>query len=210
MDKERKLQRVQLVCNDQVQQQKDALIDTSRGRGLHKSEIREGHWKCLMDVVKSRFTGSNMVSDISFPLVGMMNGLMNGKVYDWISLLATRMDEFMTLQHKTFYMPHYAIRLFLEATARTIPQEKLEIQPSPAVPGKPLIMQWRHLDSPEGQKGVGQKRVQQEMEELGNTDSGCQDTSGEKDDSEDMEVEQDEEEDDEEVGVISATPLRFS
>ena len=48
------------------------------------------------------------------------------------------------------------------------------------------------------------------MEELGNTHSGCQDTSGEKDDSEDMEVEQDKEEDDEEVGVISATPLRFS
>ena len=88
-----------------------------------------------------------------------MNGLMNGKVYDWASLLATRMDEFLTLQHKTFYMPHYAIRLFLEVTARMIPQEKLKIQPSLVVPGKPPIMQWRHLDSPVGQKGVDQKRA---------------------------------------------------
>ena len=55
---------------------------------------------------------------------------------------------------------------------RTIPQEKLEIQPSPTVPDEPLIMQWRHLDSLGGQKGVGQKRVQQEMEESGNMDSG--------------------------------------
>ena len=57
----------------------------------------------------------------------MMNGLMNGRVYHWASLLAARMDEFMTLQHKTFYMPHYAIEFFLEATARVIPKEKLEI-----------------------------------------------------------------------------------
>ena len=80
-----------------------------------------------MDVVKSRLTGSSRASDISFPLVGMMNELMNGRVYDWASLLATRMDEFMTLQHKTFYMLHYAIGFFLEATARVIPKDKLEI-----------------------------------------------------------------------------------
>ena len=76
-----------------------------------------------------------------------MNGLMNGRVYHWASLLATHMDEFMTLQHKTFYMPHYAIGFFLEATARMIPNEKLEIQPSPTVPGEPPIMQWKHLDT---------------------------------------------------------------
>ena len=84
----------------------DTLIDTSKGRGLQKSNIQEGHWKCLMDVVKSRLTGSSRASNISFLLVSMMNGLMNGKVYDWASLLAMRMDEFMTLQHKIFYMPH--------------------------------------------------------------------------------------------------------
>ena len=184
-------------------------MDTSKKRGLRKSDIREGHWKCLMDVVKRRLIGSIKASDISFPLVSMMNAIMNGKVYDWASLLATRMEEFMTLQHKTFYMPHYAIRLFLEATARTIPHEQLEIKPSSAVPGEPPVMQWRHLDSPIGQKGMGQKRAQQEMEESGNTDSGRQDTSCEEDDSEGMEVEQDEEEDDEEGRVISAVPLRF-
>ena len=111
------------MCKDEVQQNIDTLMATSTKRGLRKSEIREGHWKCLMDVVKSRLTGSSRASDISFPLVSMMNGIMSGKVYDWASLLATCMEEFMTLQHKTLHMPHYAIGLFLEATAKTIPHE---------------------------------------------------------------------------------------
>ena len=84
MDKERKLKLLELVCKDQVQQQKDALTQTSRRRGLQKSDIREGHWRCLMDVIKSRITGSSRASDIFFPLVSMMNGLMNGRVYDWV------------------------------------------------------------------------------------------------------------------------------
>ncbi len=64
--------------------------------------------------------------------------------------MAAHMDEFMALKHKTFYMPHYAIGLFLEATARVIPRDKLEIQPSPTVSGEPPIMQWRHLETPGG------------------------------------------------------------
>ena len=50
-----------------------------------------------MDVVKSRLTGSNRASDISLLLVSMMNGILNEIVYNWDSLLATRMDEFMIL-----------------------------------------------------------------------------------------------------------------
>ena len=44
-----------------------------------------------------------------------MNGIMQGMVYDWATVLADRMQEFMSLQHRTFFMPHYAIGLFLEA-----------------------------------------------------------------------------------------------
>ena len=50
-----------------------------------------------MDLVKSRLTGSSRASDISFPQVSLMNGIMNGKVYDWASVLAERMHKFMTL-----------------------------------------------------------------------------------------------------------------
>ena len=66
--------------------------------------------------------------------------MMNGRVYDWAPLLVERMDEFMTLQHKTFYMPHYAIGLFLNAIARMIPTDKLEIKPGLIKPGEPPIM----------------------------------------------------------------------
>ena len=53
MDKERKLQLVELVCGELAQHKTDSLIDISRVRGLRKSDIREGHWRCLMDVIKS-------------------------------------------------------------------------------------------------------------------------------------------------------------
>lgn len=103
-----------------------------------------------------------------------MNGIMNDIVYDWASLLAERMQEFMSLQHKTFYMPHYAIGLFLDATTRMILNDILEIKPGSTEPGEPPIMRWRHLDTPRGQKAIGQKRMRQEVEssEHGNTDSG--------------------------------------
>ncbi|XP_059073518.1 uncharacterized protein LOC131874251 [Cryptomeria japonica] len=58
----------------------------------------------------------------------LMNGLMNGIVYDWAALLAERMYEFLTLQHRTFYMPHYAIGLFLDAMREAVPEEELEKQ----------------------------------------------------------------------------------
>ena len=70
----------------------------------------------------------------------MMNGILHGRVYDWAALLAEWMSEFMTLQHKTFYMPHYAIELFLDATAQMIPNDALEAKPGPLAPGEPPII----------------------------------------------------------------------
>ena len=125
------------------------------------------------------------------------------------SLLAKHINEFMTLQHKTFYMPHYAIGLFLDATTWMIPNDRLEINPSSTDPGEPLIMQWKHLDTPGGRKAIGQKRMRQDVEssEHKNTDSGRRDTSFEDIDDSNEEVE--DEEDDEEVEVITASPLLF-
>ena len=65
-----------------------------------------------MDVIKSSLTGASQASDIALPQIVFMNGT----VYDWATVLADRMEEFMTLQHQTFFMPYYAIGLFLEAT----------------------------------------------------------------------------------------------
>ena len=56
-------------------------------------------------------------------------------------------------------MPHYAIGLFSEATMRTIPIDRLEAKPGLLALGEPAIMQLKHLDKANGQKGtVGQKR----------------------------------------------------
>lgn len=152
-----------------------------------------------MDIVKSCLTGSSRASDISLPHVAMMNEVLHGKVYDWAALLAEQMSEFMTLQHKTFYMSHYVIGLFLEATTRMIPNDALEAKPGALVLGKPPIMQWKHLDTL-GTKTIGQKRLRLDG---GNTNSGREETSSEESGT------NGEGEEDEEVEVITATPLRF-
>ena len=79
LNREVKLKLIQLVCGDLSQVEQETLSDTSKGRGLRKSSIQEGHWHCLMDIVKSRLTGSSRVSNISFPHLAMMNDI----VYDW-------------------------------------------------------------------------------------------------------------------------------
>ncbi len=95
--KDGKLFLIRLVCGDLTEVEQAALAETSKGRGLKKTDIQEGPWRCLMDLVKSRLTGSSRASDITFPQVSMMNSIMTGKVYDWASVLAKRMHEFMTL-----------------------------------------------------------------------------------------------------------------
>ena len=54
---------------------------------------------------------------------------MNGMVYNWAIVLADRMEEFMTLQHRTFYMSHHAIRLFLDVELHQIPMDDFEVPP---------------------------------------------------------------------------------
>ena len=99
-------------------------------------------------------------------------------MYDWAALLVERMYEFMTLQHRTFYMPHYAIGLFLEATGRMIPLDRLEVKLGLLVAGEPPAMQWRHLDTLGGQKAiVGQKQPRQDT---GDTNSGWKETSSDE------------------------------
>ena len=87
---------IKLVCGNMAEAEQEVLVETSKGRGLKKIDSQEGPWRCLMDLVKSRLTGSSRAFDISFPQV-FMNGIMNGKVYDWASVLAERMHEFITL-----------------------------------------------------------------------------------------------------------------
>ena len=82
-----------------------------------------------MDVIKSRLTGATRASDIALPQVVFMNGIMQGTVYDWATVLAEQMEEFMSLQHRTFFMPHYAIGLFLEAVVSQIPMDDFEAPP---------------------------------------------------------------------------------
>lgn len=105
-----------------------------------------------MDLVKSRLTGSSCAFDISFLQVAMMNGIMNEKVYEWATLLVECMYEFMTLQHKTYYIPHFAIGLFLDAATWMILLDRLEVKPDPLALGEPPIMQRKHLDTLGGQK----------------------------------------------------------
>ena len=56
-----------------------------------------------------------------------MNDIMNGTVYDWATVLTDRMKEFMTLQHRTFYMSYHAIGLFLEVALHQIPIVDFEV-----------------------------------------------------------------------------------
>ena len=52
-----------------------------------------------MDVIKSRLTGATRASNIALPQVVFMNGIIQGMVYDWASILVDRMEKFMMLQH---------------------------------------------------------------------------------------------------------------
>ena len=73
---------IKLVYGDMPEVEQEALAETSKGRELKKTNILEGYWRCLMDLVKSRLMRSSRASNISFPQVSMMNGIMNRKVYN--------------------------------------------------------------------------------------------------------------------------------
>lgn len=147
MKREEKEWWIKLISTNLTTAELDSMANATKGRGIRKTFVAKGHWRCIMDVIKSKLTGSGRASDIALPQIMLMNGLMNGIVYDWAALIAKRMYEFLTLQHRTFYMPHYVIGLFLEATREAMPKEELEVRPQgPLAAGEPPIMYWKHLD----------------------------------------------------------------
>lgn len=179
---------IRLVSRDLTPEEKDSMLKGSKCRGLRRDFIQEGHWRCIMDVIKSRLTGATRASDIALPQVVFMNGIMQGMVYDWASVLADRMEDFMTFQHHTLFMPHHAIGLFLEAAASQIPLDDFEAPPMGKLAAEePPIFNWRHLDT--GGTIDSQKRVFRGLDASGDTDSGREDTS-ESDGTESVEEEE--------------------
>lgn len=74
---------LKLMCRDDLTQAKlNSLQYASKGRGLRKSFLREGVWRCLLDVLKSHLMGASRASDIAMVQVVLMNGIHNGMVYD--------------------------------------------------------------------------------------------------------------------------------
>lgn len=64
ISKEGKAFLMNLVCGSKLEVEKAMLVETSKGRRLKKTNIQDGHWPCLMDVVESRLMGSSRTSDI--------------------------------------------------------------------------------------------------------------------------------------------------
>lgn len=78
-----------------------------------------------------------------------MNEIRCGKVYNWGQLLAERIHDFLRLEHKTFYMCHHAIGLFLDAARLQVPPEVWgTFEPRRRVePNKPTMYYYIHLDT---------------------------------------------------------------
>lgn len=79
---------MKLVGRDLAVDEFNSVIKGTRSRGLRRDFIREGHCRCIMDVIKSRLTGASRASDIAFPQIVFMNDIMNVMVYDWVVVLA--------------------------------------------------------------------------------------------------------------------------
>lgn len=57
---------LKLMCRDDLTQAELASLQhTSKSHGLKKSFLREGIWRCLVDVLKSRLMGASRASDIA-------------------------------------------------------------------------------------------------------------------------------------------------
>lgn len=178
LSREEKEKYIKLVSRNLSQSELESLAGaSSKNRGIKKSFVAPGEWRCLMDIVKSRLTGASRASDIALTHLIFMNGIRNGTVYDWASVMAERLYEFMTLQHRTFYMPHIAIGLFLNAAREQILAEKLRPQPVDIATGEPLIFHWRHLDAGGVQTGSKRKRQVLSESEGENVDSGQEESS---------------------------------
>lgn len=183
MNKDMKEHWVKIVSRNLTPVELAFVTNATKNRGMKKSFVAERPWHGIMHVVKSRLTGSSRASDIALPQIILMNGLMNGVQYDWATVLADRMYEFMTLHQRTFYMSHYAIGLFLEAMRSQQPEDEVDIKSVGSLaPEEPPILYWRHMDvglTPTAR----QKRRRQDVSESNDFDSRWEETSEASSDS---------------------------
>lgn len=186
MMEERKDFLLRLVCRSNLTTAEwKSLWASSNSRGLKRSFIANGDWQCLMDLVKSRLTRTSRASDIAIWMIGLMNGLSLGRVYNWSQLLSDRIHDFLSLEHKTFYMCHHAICLFLEVVRTQVPSEKGKFQSQGRVePNKPAMYYWIHWDTLGGDAIQSARKKRKQDEEEG---SSNEDTEVEEEETEDLE-----------------------
>lgn len=121
---------------------------------MRQDLFQEGHWQCIMDVIKSRLTRASRALDIAVAQITFMNGIMSGMVYDWATVLADRMEEFMTLP----ICHTMLLGFFLEATLHQILVDEFEVPPRGRLAlGESPILYCRHLDT--SSTIASQKRV---------------------------------------------------
>ena len=112
LSQERKEHWVKLVSHDLTTEELDLVLNGGKSRALRHDFIQEGHWRCIIDVIKSRLTGATRASNIALPQIVLMNSIMNGIVYDWMTVLADRMEEFdFAAPHILHALPCYRIVL---------------------------------------------------------------------------------------------------
>lgn len=138
------------ICGDNLKEEQwDSIWQNSNRRGLKKLYITSTEWRCVMDILKSKLTAISKASDIAIWMLQLMYGLNNGKVYNWGRVLSNRVKEFMLLKHKTLYIPHHVIALFLEALRTQVAPEHRGnfLATSRVEPYKPAMYYWLHLDT---------------------------------------------------------------
>lgn len=144
-----------------------------------------------MDILKSKLTAASRASNVAIWMLSVMYGLSNGKIYNWGRALSSRVTEAMLLKHKTLYVPHHIIALFLEALRTQVALENRGgfVASSRVEPYKPAMYYWLHLDTftVVATETTPRKKARQEL-------AGSMEDGGEEDNNSDEEVETREEE----------------
>ncbi|XP_057855203.2 uncharacterized protein LOC131064892 [Cryptomeria japonica] len=192
LTKEKNKWLMDLVRRDDLteEQWKSAWGDSRR---MKRVFIAPGEWRMLMDLVKSRLIGASRASDIAIWMIGLMNGIKCGKVYNWGQLLAERIHDFLRLEHKMFYMCHHAISLFLDVVRLQVPPEIWgTFEPRGRVePNKPTMYYYIHLDT------LGDTTQPTKKRRKLHTSIEVEDVSSAEDSSEEVEMTEDQESGDE-------------
>lgn len=157
---------------------------------MKKSYLTSPEWRCVLDIIKSKLTVASRASDVAIWMLRLMHGLSNGKIYNWGRVLSSRVKEAMLLKHKTLYVPHHLIALFLEALRTQVALENRGgfVASSRVEPYKPAMHYWLHLDTfTVTTKTTPRKKARQEL-------AGSLEDGGEEDNNSEEEVETGEEE----------------